>query len=286
MLLALGMTLVIATGGIDLSVGAVIAIAGATAASLLVRPDGSPLSFLNVHHSVAGVILITLGLALLAGLWNGVLVAWLDIQPIVATLILMVAGRGVAQLLTDGQIITFENPSFQFLGSGFLLGIPFTIFIVTVAYLLGGALTRGTALGLFIESVGNNAKASRYAGVSARRVKLMVYGLCGFCAGVAGLIVTADIKAADANNAGLYLELDAILAVAIGGTSLAGGRFSLIGSLIGALVIQTLTTTILTRGVAPELTLVVKAAVVIAVCLLQSEPFRAALARGLRRRPA
>lgn len=284
MLLALGMALVIGTGGIDLSVGAVMAIAGAIAASLLMRPEDSPLAFINVQNSLASVILITLGLALAAGLWNGLLVAWLEIQPIVATLILMVAGRGIAQLLTNGQIITFENPSFQFMGSGFLLGIPFPIFIAVAAYALGGALARGTALGLFIESVGSNATASRYAGVNARLVKLIVYSLCGLCAGAAGLIATADIKAADANNAGLYLELDAILAVAIGGTSLAGGRFSLSGALIGALVIQTLTTTILTQGVAPELTLVVKAAVVIAVCLLQSEPFRATIARGLRRR--
>jgi simple sugar transport system permease protein len=114
-------------------------------------------------------------------------------------------------------------------------------------------------------------------------VKLAAYACCALLAGVAGLIATADIKAADVNNAGLYLELDAILAVAIGGTALAGGRFFLAGSSVGAVVIQTLTTTILARGVAPELTLIVKAAVVVALCLLQSAKFRERLSRLVRR---
>ena len=130
---------------------------------------------------------------------------------------------------------------------------------------------------LFIEAVGNNETASYFAGVNARGVKLFVYAFCGLCAGVAGLIEASAIKAADANNAGLYLELDAILAVVLGGTALTGGRFNLLGSLVGALIIQTLTTTILTRGVPVQYTLVVKAVVVLAVCLLQSEPFRARL---------
>lgn len=284
MLLALGMTLVIATGGVDLSVGAVMAIAGAIAASLITRPDYALLSVINVHGSITAVILIALVCATAAGLWNGLLVALLDIQPIVATLILMVAGRGVAQLLIDGQIITFENPAFEFLGGGFLFGLPFTIYIVGAAFALTAALVRGTAIGLFIESVGNNASASRLAGVNARRVKIFVYAFCGLCAGMAGLIATADIKASDANNVGLYLELDAILAVALGGTSLSGGgRFSLAGTLIGALLIQTLTTTILTRGISPMLTLVVKAAVIIAVCLLQSDSARALISRRGRK---
>jgi simple sugar transport system permease protein len=131
-----------------------------------------------------------------------------------------------------------------------------------------------TATGLFIESTGDNETASRYSGVNTRLVKLLVYSFCGVCAGIAGLIVTADIKAADANNAGLWLELDAILATVIGGTALQGGRFHPAGSLVGAILIQTLTTTILTRGVPVEFTLVVKALVIIGVCLLQSEEFR------------
>ncbi|MBI2302372.1 MAG: ABC transporter permease [Armatimonadetes bacterium] len=267
MLVSLGMTLVLATRGVDLSVGAVMAIAGAVAADLVVWGAGLP-----------GVVAAARGAALVAGLFNGLLVARFDIQPIVATLILMVAGRGVAQLLTGGQIVTFENRAFEFIGGGFWLGLPFPVMLTGLT--LGGlaALSGCSALRLFIEAVGGNATASRGAGVPVARVKLAVYGLSGVCAGVAGLIATSDIKGADANNAGLYLELDAILAAVIGGTSLNGGRFSLIGALLGALVIQAVTTTILTRNVPAELTLVVKALVVVVVFLLQSEPFRRRLA--------
>jgi simple sugar transport system permease protein len=272
LLTALGMTLVIATGGIDLSVGAVIAIAGSVAALLITRTD----------LGVAPIVVLALGVCAGAGVWNGLLVAVCGIQPIVATLVLMVAGRGIAQLLTDGQIITFAQPGFAFIGGGYLGGLPFAVTIVAVMFLLTAVLTRLTALGLFIESVGNNETASRYAGVNVRLVKLLAYAYCGLCAGTAGLVVSSDIKAADANNAGLYVELDAILAVVIGGTALTGGRFSLPGTIVGALIIQTLTTTILTRGVPVELTLVVKALVVLAVCLLQSATPREWLARARR----
>ena len=276
MIVALGMTLVIATGGVDLSIGAIMAITGAIAAGLIARPEFFLLHTLDLHGSIALVIAISLAVALVIGLWNGLLVTALNIQPIVATLILMVAGRGLAQLLTSGQIITFESPSFEFIGGGFLFGWPFPVIITVCLLAVFMLLARRTALGLFVEAVGNNPSASRYCGVTEKLVKLIVYGASGLCAGIAGLIATADIKAADANNAGLYLELDAILAVCIGGTSMNGGRFTLIGALIGALVIQTLNTTILTLGVPPALTLVVKALVVIMVCLLQSEQFRAA----------
>lgn len=274
LLLSLGMTLVIATGGIDLSVGAVMAIAGATAACLIVRPEDSPLHFINVNGSLPLIILISLAIALVAGLWNGALVAFLRLQPIVATLILMVAGRGAAQLLTNGQIPTFDHPGFVALGSGAFLGLPVPTIIGALAVVAMLAIVRGTALGLFVESVGNNRVASRIAGVNATAIRIACYAASGLLAGVAGLIQTADIKAADVNNLGLYLELDAILAVAIGGTSLAGGRFYLLGSVLGAIVIQTLTTTILAQGVAPERTLVAKAFIVVGMCLLQSVAFR------------
>ena len=270
MLVSLGMTLIIATGGVDLSVGAVIAIAGSVAAQLLVQ----------AHAGLAAAILSTLGVCLGLGMWNGALVAWCGVQPIVATLILMVAGRGVAQLLTDGQIVTVERAGFTFIAGGYFFGLPFPVTLVVLALLFTAVLTRKTAMGLFIESVGNNETASYFAGVNARAVKIFAYAFCGFCAGAAGLVEASTIKAADANNAGLYLELDAILAVVIGGTALTGGRFNLLGSLVGALIIQTLTTTILTRGVPVQYTLVVKAVVVLAVCLLQSEPFRARFMRG------
>lgn len=272
MLLSVGMTFVIATGGVDLSVGALMAIAGAIAAVLITR----------FSLTIWSVIGISLASTLLAGVWNGLLVAFLEVQPIVATLILMVAGRGIAQLLTNGQIITFENKPFEFLGGGSLCALPFTITIVVLVFALAALLARKTALGLFIEAVGDNETASRYSGINTRLVKLLVYAFCGLCAGIAGLIVASDIKAADTNHAGLYLELDAILAVVLGGTALTGGRFYLLSSLIGALLIQTLATTILTRGIPVEFTLVVKALVIVAVCLLQSETFRQSLLGGCK----
>jgi galactofuranose transport system permease protein len=275
MLLSTGMTFVIATGGVDLSVGAIMAVAGSLAALLLTQ----------AHLPFGVLILVSLGVALALGLSSGLLVAFLDVQPIVATLILMVAGRGTAQLLTGGQIITFDHPSFNFLAGGHFAALPFTVTIVAGVVLAAGRLVNRTSLRLFIEATGNNEVASRFSGVHTRMVKLFVYGFSGLCAGVAGLIVASDIKAADANNAGLYLELDAILAVVIGGTSLRGGRFYLFNSLAGATLLQTLTTTILTRGIPPEFTLVVKALVIIAVCLLQSDLFRKKAVR-LWERPA
>jgi simple sugar transport system permease protein len=273
MILSAGMTLVIATGGVDLSVGAVMAMAGALAANRLALHDSSLLA----------AILLALGLAAASGLWNGALVAYMGIQPIVATLVLMVSGRGIAQLISDGQIIPVDRPGFDFLANGALFGLPFPVTLAAVTYLAIGLLTRKTALGLFVESVGNNPIASRFAGVNARLVKLMVYVLCALCAGGAGLIAASNIRASDANNVGLYLELDAILAVLIGGTSLVGGRFTLLGSIVGTLIIQTTTTMILTRGVAVEVTLLVKAVIVVVVALFQAEKFRTLIVKLLGR---
>lgn len=276
MLLALGMTLVIATAGVDLSVGAIMAIAGAVAAQVLTAA--------NLPAPVA--ILAGAGVAVLAGIWNGLLVAVLRIQPIVATLILMVAGRGIAQLITGGQIINFTDPTLSFLGNGYVFGLPFTLVLVAFMFALTALVTRRTALGLFIESVGDNETAARFTGLPAQRVKFLAYVFAGFCAGLAGLVAAANIRSADANNAGLYLELDAILAVVVGGTALTGGRFTLAGSMIGALLIQTLTTTLYARNVSADIAPVPKALVILAVCLLQSPVLRAKLAGIGRRRAA
>ena len=258
-LLAIGMTLVIATRGIDLSIGAVIAICGAVAATLVT--SGYPLPV---------VIFASLCVGLACGLWNGLLVAVLDIQPIIATLILMVAGRGIAQLITEGVILTFNNESFAALGSGSIGGIPVSILIWVTAALLVGLLVRRTALGFLIEATGINRRAAMLAGIRARFLLFFVYAVSGIMAAVAGLIVTADIRGADANNAGLWLELDAILAVVIGGTSLNGGRFSILASLIGAMIIQTINTGILVSGFPPEFNLIIKAGIIILVLTLQS----------------
>lgn len=272
-LVAIGMTLVIATGGIDLSVGSVVAITGALSCLLISKGSDA-----NAWTLVAIAVALSLLLALACGLWNGVLVSAIGIQPIIATLILMVAGRGIAQLITGGQIITVSSTPFKYIGAGSLLTLPFSIFIVAGMFLLAYVLTRKTALGLFIEAVGCKPIASRLIGVRAKTVLLSVYLFCGLCAGIAGLILSGNVSSADGNNAGLWYELDAILAVVIGGTSLNGGRFYLTGTLIGAVIIQTLTTTIYMIGVPPEITLVVKAFVVLAVCLIQSETFRSTLA--------
>jgi len=276
MLAALGMTLVIATRGIDISVGAVVAISGTVAATLIggtvVMHNGVPEYASNIP--MAWAIAAAMGAAILCGAWNGLLVATLGLQPIIATLILMVAGRGLAQLLTDGQIITVYYKPFFYLGSGYLFGLPFSLFIVAGMFIVLALLMRKTALGLFIQSVGINPVAARLAGIRTAALIFFVYIFCSACAGLAGLMISANIKSADANNAGLLLELDAILAVTLGGTSLAGGKFSLVGSVIGALIIQALTYTIYSLGVPPEVNMVVKSVVVFLVCLSQSPEFR------------
>ena len=274
LIVAIGMTLVIATRGIDLSVGAVGAIAGALACSIILdSPDPGS------GTTVITAVVVSLLVAVVLGLWNGALVAVIGIQPIVATLILMTAGRGIAMLITEGQILTVNSPPFKVIGSGFLLGIPVAVVVAAVIFLAAALLTRQTALGMLIESIGVNPEASRQAGVRARELLFAVYVFCALCAGIAGLILTANQTAADANNTGLFIELDAILAVVIGGTSLTGGRYSLLGTLVGALVIQTLVTTVYTVGIPPITTMVFKAAVVVAVCLLQSPATGTAIRR-------
>jgi galactofuranose transport system permease protein len=280
MLVALGMTLVIASRGIDLSVGAVVAVSGALACAHIASA-ADPASPGTVITAMA----IAVGAAAGLGLWNGTLVSVFGIQPIIATLVLMTAGRGIALLITDGQIVTITSAPFKVLGAGYLFGLPVAILVCLTVFAVVGLLTRRTALGVLLEAVGVNPEASRLAGVRHRSIVFAVYVFCSACAGVAGLMIASNISAADANNAGLWIELDAILAVVIGGTSLLGGRFSLTGSLLGALIIQTLTTTVYTAGITPETTLVFKALVVIAVCLLQAPKFRAALSRKRFRRP-
>lgn len=270
LLVAIGMTLVIATGGIDLSVGSVVAISGVVACLMISKLDD--------QASAGGVLVAVaaaLGLSVLLGVWNGVLVAVIGIQPIIATLILMVAGRGLAQLIADGQIITVTSEPFKRIGGGYWLTLPLSVFVAAAVLAITAMLSRRTALGMLVESVGGNAEASRLTGVRSRALIIFAYAFSGLCAGIAGLMVSSNVSSADANNAGLWIELDAILAVVIGGTALAGGRYFLAGTVVGALTIQTLTTTIYSIGVPPETTLLFKALVVTVVCLVQSPAFRA-----------
>jgi len=273
-LVAIGMAVVIGTKGVDLSVGGIIAIVGAIVAWRI--HEGDP-------HGL--ILCEVIGVGLLCGLWNGTLVAVLEIQPIVATLILMVSGRGIGlmiNLLYGGTDPSFTSPLLQGLSVGHLGLIPTRLFVGLAIFVGLWILLRRTALGLMLESVGANARAAELAGIQARLVLYAAYLISGFCAAWAGVILTADTHTSDPVSVGLYIELDAILAVVIGGGSLAGGRIYLGTTLLGALVIQTLTTSILTSGVPPEYNLVVKAFVVVVVLLLQSDSARAAIFGGWR----
>jgi simple sugar transport system permease protein len=261
-LLAIGMTLVLATGGVDLSVGAVMALAGAICAQLLTTSGWPP------SLAIAAAIIASL----VAGGWNGALVTLLDIQPIVATLVLMVAGRGIAQTIGGSAHVAVSGKIFERLG-GSTFGLPTEGLVGLLAFVLTAAFVRLTSAGLLIEATGNNRAASRYAGVNVKLVTFLVYVFCGLCAGLGGLLQTADVRGADASQLGIYWELDAILAAVIGGTSLTGGRFSLLGAVLGAVLIVTLTTSIQSK-VPVEYALVAKAVVVLVICLLQSDAFR------------
>jgi simple sugar transport system permease protein len=275
MLVALGMTLVIATRGIDLSVGAVMAVSGAVTLTII---DGSsdPGSTATVLVAMA----VGVAVALLLGVWNGFLVAVLDIQPIIATLVLMLAGRGVALLITDGFITTVNSAPLEFVSTGYLFWLPFAFFISVAAITAIALVERRTALGVLTEAVGINPEASRLAGVRSRGIILGAYVASGTLAGLAGIIYSSNIRAADANAAGEFIELYAILAVVLGGTSLMGGKFTIAGTVIGVLIIQTLDSTILFLGVSSAQSPVFFAAVVIVVVPIQS-PRLHRIARGM-----
>ncbi len=280
-LLAIGMTMVIATKGIDLSVGAVMAISAAVAVTLIKKYEAGATDF-YVQPGV--IVLISIGVGAICGLWNGVLVAFIELQPFIATLILMVAGRGIAQLITGGQSPTYTDASLAFLGRGTVAGVPFPIILAIIVLIAVTLFVRRTALGLMVELVGANDRASLYAGIQMRMIKVSVYVLSGMCAALAGLIVAGEVKSADPHTAGLNAELDAILAVVIGGTMLTGGRFYLWRSVVGALIIQALLVGLYVSSLHPTTNLVVKAIVVLAVLLFQSPEFRRTISKPFRRK--
>ena len=285
MVVAIGMTMVIATGGVDLSVGAVIAISAAMGAVLINPALGNQLITNDIltkdatNTPLGIIILATLAAGTLCGIWNGLLVSRARIQPMVATLILMVAGRGIAQLITSGQIMTIYYTPYFWFGNGFILGLPVSIYIVAAVLLLAWVGVRKTSIGLFVESVGINSKATYYSGISEKNVKLLAYTFCGFCSAIAGLILSSYVHSADGNNNGLNYELDAILAVVMGGTLMAGGRFSLLASIIGALVIWTFTLSMYSFGVPANALLAGRAVLVLIVILLYSDQSRRILNR-------
>lgn len=286
-IIAMGMTLVIALGGTDLSVGALVAVSGAFALKLMRWDPSSPLYNTPGDYTVYPfwlVILVPLVVCVLMGMFNGFLVGQLGLQPIIATLILMVCGRGVAQILTNGKQFTTMYSPFRWIGQGSFLGLPTPIIISVVFCAAMMLFVRKTAFGTFVESVGINRSASRLSGINAKKVIMIVYALTGLLSGVAGLIYSSRIMSNDSNNAGINYETDAILAVVIGGTSMAGGKFSMAGTIIGSIIIRTIVTFVYYFGVASEATMAFKALIIAVVIVLQSEPVRNAMSKRSKAR--
>ncbi|CDX60391.1 D-ribose transporter subunit; membrane component of ABC superfamily [Mesorhizobium plurifarium] len=267
-IVAVGMTLVIATGGIDLSVGSLMAISGALAPMIFM---GKILPIENTYLGVAAAMLVSVLVAGLLGLFNGWLVARFRIQPIVATLVLFIAGRGIAQVMTNGNLQTFRVPEFQWIGLARPLDVPAQVIIMAVIVAAAAWALKKTLFGRCVLAVGGNERASELAGIAVSKIKLAVYGISGLCAGLAGLIVIAINSSSDANLVGLGMELDAIAAVAVGGTLLSGGKATIIGSLLGALTIQLVRYTLLANGVPDAAALVVKAGIIALAVWLQQQ---------------
>ena len=278
-IIAMGMTMVIALGGTDISVGALVAVAGAFALKLLrwdVTEYPTPGDY-TIYPFVL-VILVPLAVCTLMGLFNGILIGKFKLEPIIATLILMVAGRGIAQIATNGKQFTTGYTPFRFIGQGSLFGLPFPIILAVVICTVVMIFVRRTAFGTFVESVGINPSASRVTGLKSGKIIIIVYTLTGFLSGVAGLIYSSRISSCDSNNAGVNYEMDAILAVVLGGTSMTGGKFSLTGTIIGSLIIRTITTLVYYFGITSESIMAFKAVIILVVIIIQSEPVRKRLA--------
>ena len=271
-ILAIGMTLVVSSSaGTDISVGSVMSLCASFCCMLLAGYGVSSTSTLAVPLIVGVLGGILMGA--LCGTFNGTLVAYFGIQPMVATLILYSAARAIGLLLCNDLIVYVRNDSFAFFGS-FLGPIPTPIVITAVCIVVMSLLLRKSALGMYIQSVGINPRASRISGLNSRRIIFITYIICGLFAGIAGIVASSRITSADSNNIGLYLEMDAILAVALGGNSLGGGRFNLAGSIIGAYTIQAITTTLYALGVSTTQAPVFKAVIVILIVAMQSEPVK------------
>lgn len=265
-IVALGMTLVIASGGIDLSVGSVMAVSGALAPIIFLSGWGQA----NPALGLAASVVLPLMVAALCGLFNGALIAFVGVQPIIATLILFISGRGIAQVLTSGNLQTFTNPSFTWLGTGRILGLPVQGWIAIVLTLVLAWIVRCTVYGRYLLAVGGNERAAVLAGVPVARVKLATYMIAATLAGLAGLIVVAINSASDAARIGQLMELDAIAAAVVGGAALSGGRAPVVGTLLGAVFIQLMGYTLIANGISDEMTLIVTAAIIAVAVWLQS----------------
>jgi ribose/xylose/arabinose/galactoside ABC-type transport system permease subunit len=257
MLVAIGMTFVIATGGIDLSVGSIMAIASAIGA-------------VSLDYGATVAVLLALVVALAIGIFNGLLISGFKIQPIIITLALLISGRGIAQVISNGgQVISFSDPTFGFLGQGLVFGIPFQIILLVVVTAFAIFLLRSTVFGRYVIAVGGNEEAARLSGIRVNRTKITVYAISGFLAGLAGLIYTARLGASDASKVGDGIELDAIAATVVGGTSLSGGRATIVGTVIGALIMIVITTSFNMNNLKFPYSLVIKAAIILFAVYIQ-----------------
>ena len=265
-LVGLGMTFVIATKGIDLSVGALMSIAGTLSAMILLK------NLLPIDHIYLRIILAIVVPILITtcfGCFNGCLINKFSIQPIIATLVLFIAGRGIAQVLTDGDVQFFEVPEFQKIALSRILIFPFQIYYVAILAFVSYFVLNRTVLGKQILAVGGNEKASNLTGIPTKRIRLFVYGFSGFCCSIAGLNSIAMNSAADAMWMGYLIELDAIAAVVIGGTLLSGGKATIIGTILGAFIIQLVGYTLIGNGVPDAVVLISKGFLIIISVWLQ-----------------
>jgi len=260
--LSIGMTLVILTGGIDLSVGAILGLSGAVAAGLL--KNGLALKWFGwqLQCTPFGAIVAGIFVGTALGWFNGVAITRFKLPPFVATLGMLSIGRGLTMLWTNGFPITDLGPAFGFMGAGFCLGVPMAVWIGMALVLLFQVISRHTLLGRYIYAVGGSERAAAYAGLDVDRIKICVYMLGGALAAVAGLILTARLDAADP-KAGLGYELDSIAAVVIGGTSLSGGRGSILGTVLGCLIIGVLNNGLVLLEVSPFWQQVIKGFVIL-----------------------
>jgi simple sugar transport system permease protein/ribose transport system permease protein len=257
MLAAVGMTFVIATGGVDLSVGSTMAISAALGAVL-------------IDHGVVVAIVGALIGATLVGVLNGAMIAALRVQPIVVTLATLIAGRGLAQIISNnGELVTVASPAFLAIGRGHLGPIPIPVIIALVVIVKAAFVLRDMAFGRYVLAAGGNPVAAQLSGVPVRKTLVTVYATSACLAAVAGIIVAARLGASDAAKIGQNLELDAIAAVVVGGTALSGGRATIAGTIVGALIMQVIATSFNMLLVPYSWSLALKAAIILIAVFLQ-----------------
>ena len=260
--LSIGMTLIILSGGIDLSVGAILALSGAVAAGVLKNGVAIPVFDVLLQFTVFGAIVCGIGVGLVLGWFNGFVITRFHIPPFVATLGMFSIARGMTMLWTGGFPITGLGAGFGYLGTGVFLGVPMPVWISAALVAAFVVLTRKTRFGRYLYAVGGNERASLLTGLRVNRIKVWVYTLGGGLAGVAGLLVTARLDSAQP-NAGLGYELDSIAAVVIGGTSLSGGRGSVLGTVLGCLIIGVLNNGLFLLNVSPFWQQIIKGFVIL-----------------------